>query len=97
MKEETGAKKRKQQYAVPMEGRLAYSVLEASQLIGVSYTTLWRAIKRGELRPIKGVGLLRISKKELERFTEETREISSEMNMGRPSVDFSVSRHAERL
>jgi excisionase family DNA binding protein len=87
MKEETLVKKRKQQYAVPMEGRLAYSVLEASQLIGVSYTTLWRAIKRGDLRPIKGVGLLRISKKELERFTEETREISPEMNMGRPGVE----------
>ena len=83
---EAVVKKRKQQYVVPMEERLAYSVFEASQLIGVSYTTLWRAIKRGDLRPIKGVGLLRISRKELERFTEDTREISSEMNMGRPSV-----------
>src|SRR3984957_18440937 len=45
---------------------------EASQLVGVSYTTLWRAIRRGDLRPIKGMGLMRISKKELQRFTEDT-------------------------
>ena len=78
MKEETVVRKQNQQYALPLEDRLAYSVLEASQLVGVSYTTLWRAIRRGDLRPIKGMGLLRISKKELERFTEDTREISSE-------------------
>jgi excisionase family DNA binding protein len=75
MNEETILRKQKQQYVLPLEGRLAYSVSEASQLVGVSYTTLWRAIRRGDLRPIKGMGLLRISKKELERFTEDTREI----------------------
>jgi excisionase family DNA binding protein len=75
MKGETIVGKQKQQYALPLEDRLAYSVLEASQLVGVSYTTLWRAIKRGDLRPIKGVGLLRISRKELQRFTEDTRAI----------------------
>ena len=74
MKEETVVRKQNQ-YVLPLEDRLAYSVLEASQLVGVSYTTLWRAIRRGDLRPIKGMGLMRISKKELERFTEDTREI----------------------
>jgi len=78
MNEKTIVRKRNQQYVLPLEGRIAYSVSEASQLIGVSYTTLWRAIRRGDLRPIKGMGLLRISKKELERFTEDTREISSD-------------------
>lgn len=80
MKDQTIFKKQRQKYALPLEDRLAYSVLEASQLVGVSYTTLWRAIKRGDLRPIKGVGLLRISRKELQRFTEDTRDIPSEMN-----------------
>jgi excisionase family DNA binding protein len=78
MNEKTIVRKQNQQYVLPLEGRIAYSVSEASQLVGVSYTTLWRAIRRGDLRPIKGMGLLRISKKELERFTEDTREISSE-------------------
>ena len=64
MNEKTIVRKQNQQYAVlPLEGRLAYSVSEASQLVGVSYTTLWRAIRRGDLRPIKGMGLLRISEK----------------------------------
>jgi excisionase family DNA binding protein len=76
--EKTIVRKQNQQYVLPLEGRLTYSVSEASQLVGVSYTTLWRAIRRGDLRPIKGMGLLRISKKELERFTEDTREISSD-------------------
>ena len=74
MNEKTIVRKQNQ----PLEGRLTYSLSEASQLVGVSYTTLWRAIRRGDLRPIKGMGLLRISKKELERFTEDTCEISSE-------------------
>jgi excisionase family DNA binding protein len=78
MNEKTIVRKQNQQYVLPLEGRIAYSVSEASQLVGVSYTTLWRAIRRGDLRPIRGMGLLRISKKELERFTEDTREISSE-------------------
>jgi excisionase family DNA binding protein len=78
MKGQRDVRKQKQQYALPLEDRLAYSVLEASQLVGVSYTTLWRAIKRGDLRPIRGVGFLRISRKELERFTEDTRDIPSE-------------------
>jgi len=78
MNEKTIVRNQNQQYVLPLEGRIAYSVSEASQLVGVSYTTLWRAIRRGDLRPIKGIGLLRISKKELERFIEDTREISSE-------------------
>src|ERR1700722_14728013 len=78
MNEETIVRKQKQQYMLSLEDRIAYSVLEASQLVGVSYTTLWRAIKRGDLHPIKGMGLMRISKKELQRFTEDTSEISSE-------------------
>ena len=78
MNEKTIIRKQNEKHMLPLEGRLAYSVSEASQLVGVSYTTLWRAIRRGDMRPIKGMGLLRISKKELERFTEDTREISSE-------------------
>ena len=75
MEEKTVVGKQNQQYVLPLEDRLAYSVLEASQLVGVSYTTLWRAIRRGDFRAIKGMGLLRISKRELERFTQDTREI----------------------
>jgi hypothetical protein len=53
MNEKRIARKQNQQYVLPLEGRLAYSVSEASQLVGVSYTTLWRAIRRGDLRPIE--------------------------------------------
>jgi len=63
MNEKTIVRNQNQQYVLPLEGRIAYSVSEASQLVGVSYTTLWRAFRRGDLRPIKGIGLLRISKK----------------------------------
>ena len=87
MNEKTIVRKQNQQDVLPLEGRLAYSVSEASQLVGVSYTTLWRAIRRGDLRPIKGMGLLRISKKELERFTEDTREISSENPKRKSATD----------
>jgi hypothetical protein len=57
------------------EDRLAYTVLEGASLIGVSYTTLWRAIGRGELHTIKGLGVKRISKKELERFVATHAEV----------------------
>ena len=43
MNEKTIVRKQNQQYVLPLEGRLAYSVSEASQLVGVSYTTLWYA------------------------------------------------------
>ena len=56
MNEETIVRKQKQQYMLPLEDRIAYSVLEASQLVGVSYTTLWRAIRRGDLHPYQGNG-----------------------------------------
>ena len=65
MNEKTIVRKQNQKYVLPLEGRLAYSVSEASQLVGVSYTTLWRAIRRGDLRPINGTPLRRARKAEI--------------------------------
>ena len=57
MKEETVVRKEKERYALPLEDRLAYSVLEDLQVVGVSYTTLWRAIKKRRSAPDKGNGV----------------------------------------
>jgi hypothetical protein len=40
MNEKTIIRKQNEKHMLPLEGRLAYSVSEASQLVGVSYTTL---------------------------------------------------------
>jgi hypothetical protein len=51
-----------------IHARLAYTLQESADIAGYSYWTLWRKVRSGELRPIKGLGTIRISKKELERF-----------------------------
>ena len=48
--------------------RLAYSVQEAAQVLGVSATTVYRLVKRGHLRRVKGLRHLLIPKVELEKF-----------------------------
>jgi predicted site-specific integrase-resolvase len=54
--------------------RKAFSITEAAAACGVSYHTLWRAICRGDLRPLKGFGRLMISESELNRFLSKTME-----------------------
>lgn len=51
--------------------RLAYTVQETAELIGVSPITVYRLIYRGLLRANKYLRRKIISKKELERFLEE--------------------------
>ena len=52
--------------------RLAYSVAEAAQMLGVCERTIRRLVARGLLRPSRALRHLLIPKKEIERFLEET-------------------------
>ncbi|MCI0541132.1 MAG: helix-turn-helix domain-containing protein [Verrucomicrobiales bacterium] len=52
--------------------RLAYSVAEAAQMLGVCEKTVRRLISRGLLRPSRALRHLLIPKKELEKFLENT-------------------------
>ena len=53
-------------------GRLAYSMREAAEAIGVCERSIWQAIKDGRLRASRIGRSVRISATELERFLEET-------------------------
>lgn len=50
---------------------LTYSISETATLIGVSYHTVFRLLKRGKLRALSGIRHKRIPKTELERFLKE--------------------------
>lgn len=52
--------------------RLAYSVKEAAEILGVSEKSVRRLIIRGLLRPSRALRHLLIPRKELERFLEDT-------------------------
>ena len=52
--------------------RLAYSVREAADMLGVCEKTIRRLIHRGLLHPSIALRHLLIPKKEIERFLEET-------------------------
>jgi len=52
--------------------RLAFSVKEAAEILGVSEKSVRRLIIRGLLRPSRALRHLLIPRKELERFLEET-------------------------
>jgi excisionase family DNA binding protein len=56
----------------PTHPRLAYSVKEAAQILGVSEKTIRRLVARGLLRSSKALRHLLIPKKEIERFLETT-------------------------
>jgi predicted site-specific integrase-resolvase len=58
----------------PHQNRMAYSLLEAANILGISYATFWRSVKKGEVRLMKGLGAMRISHKELERILDSTGE-----------------------
>jgi excisionase family DNA binding protein len=59
-------------HAVRFENRLAFSVAETAQLLGVSTKTVRRLVARGLLRPSRALRHLRLSKAELLRFLKET-------------------------
>ena len=49
--------------------RLAYSIYETAALLGVSYHTIWRLVKRGKIQAFEGIsGKTLITRKELDRF-----------------------------
>jgi len=52
--------------------RLAFSVKEAAEILGVSEKTIRRLVARGLLRSSKALRHLLIPKKEIERFLETT-------------------------
>ncbi len=80
------SKRPKAERALPLEQRLAYSIQEAADLLGVAYTTLWRAVQRGELHPMKTAGILRISRKELERFLDSQLDLDQEPTQEQAAV-----------
>jgi hypothetical protein len=51
-----------------MNQRLCWSLKEAAERCGVSYSTLYRAACRGDLKIIKGFGRMMVSESELPRF-----------------------------
>ena len=53
-------------------GRLAYSMKEAAVALGVSYTSVWRLVKRGKLRCCSALRNKLIPHFELERFLRES-------------------------
>jgi excisionase family DNA binding protein len=55
-----------------LESRLAFSVQEAAELLGVSTKSIRRLIARGLLRPCRALRHLLISRREIERFLHET-------------------------
>jgi len=56
----------------PPPPRLAFSVREAAQMLGVSEKTVRRLINRKLLRASRALRHLRIAKAEVERFLRET-------------------------
>ena len=52
--------------------RLAFSVRETAEMLGISEKTVRRLIRRGLLRPSRALRHLLIPKKEIERFLEQT-------------------------
>jgi excisionase family DNA binding protein len=52
--------------------RLAFSVRETAEMLGISEKTVRRLISRGLLRPSRALRHLLIPKKEIERFLEQT-------------------------
>jgi len=59
--------------SAPPCGRLAYSIQETAQMLGVCDKSVRRLILRGLLRPSRALRHLRIPKDELDRFLRDTR------------------------
>lgn len=56
----------------PVQTRLAYSLKETAGLLGTSYISVWRLIRRGLLHPSRALRTPKISREEIERFLRET-------------------------
>jgi len=51
----------------------AFSLKEAAPQCGASYSTLWRAACRGDLKVLAGMGRMMVSALELNRFLSQTK------------------------
>jgi excisionase family DNA binding protein len=51
---------------------LTYSAKEAADLIGISYWTTLRLVKRGKLRAISSIRFKRIPRSEIDRFLRDS-------------------------
>ena len=52
--------------------RLAYTMRETAEMLGISYQTVYRLVKRGLLKPSGALRNKIISRAEIERFLKET-------------------------
>lgn len=52
----------------PKEQKLAYSIKEAAEALGVSYHTIWRMVSQGRLKTIPGLRIKVIPKSEIEKL-----------------------------
>jgi transposase-like protein len=52
--------------------RLAYSLREAAEILGISYVSVWRLRKRGLLKCSKALRNAMVPRTELERFLKDT-------------------------
>jgi len=59
--------------SAPPSARLAYSIQETAQMLGVCDKSVRRLILRGLLRPSRALRHLLIPKDELDRFLRDTR------------------------
>jgi len=59
-------------FGIPESDRLAYTVQETADLLGVSVTTVYRLMRRGLLRCSKALRTKIIAKTEIERFLKNT-------------------------
>lgn len=51
--------------------RLAFSLKEAASMLGLSYITCYRLVKRGKLKSSGGLRTMLIARTELERFLKQ--------------------------
>lgn len=54
--------------------RMAFSLKEVAEMLGLSYPTVFRFVQRGKLRSCGGIRHKLITKAELERFLKSTTE-----------------------
>ncbi|MBI5387809.1 MAG: helix-turn-helix domain-containing protein [Verrucomicrobia bacterium] len=52
--------------------RLAYTMRETAEILGVSYITVWRLLQRGKLRASDAIRNKIIPRTEIERFLRDT-------------------------
>jgi nucleoid DNA-binding protein len=55
------------------KNRRAYSAAELATLLGVATDSVYRAVKRGQLKRLAGFGKFMFSETELQRFLNQTK------------------------